>query len=101
MGRGLLWEVRARATRTSAPILRCGARGGVRLGERGSASVVTFYYWWSRRWKAVLVAAATSEGDEARHYWWMEDQNRAWLWNVVSSSYRYSVVEWIVWVSCG
>jgi hypothetical protein len=87
MGRGLLWAVRAQAMRMSELILSCGARDGVRLGERGNVLVATFHYYWSRHWLAVVVvAAATSEGDESRHYWWMEDRNRASLNNVVSSS---------------
>ena len=82
-GRGLLWEVLVRAMRTSAPILRCGARGDVRLGERGNSSVgETFCYCWSRVRKAVVAAAdETLEGDEGRRHLWVEGRNRAWLYN--------------------
>lgn len=73
MGRGLLlWLVRARAMRTSAPILCCGVRGDVRLGERGNASVTSFCCW-IRQWQAVADADAdvdaALEGDEVRDHW--------------------------------
>jgi hypothetical protein len=72
----------------SEPILRCGARDDVRLGEQGNVSVATFFCYWSRHWQAVVAAVATLEGDENRHYWWVEDRNRASLYDVVSSSCR-------------